>query len=139
MAKPCSVDLRERLVAAVAGGATRRAAGERFAVSASSAVRWVQRWQQTGSAAAKRRESRQPALEAHAELLLALIAAEPDLTLDEVGERLRAQEVGTSRSAIWRFFDRHGISFKKNPARQRARAGRRRRGAPALEGRSTLA
>lgn len=139
MPKPCSADLRERLVSAVAGGATRRAAGERFAVSASSAVRWVQRWQQTGSAAAKRRESRRPALEAHAELLLALIAEEPDLTLDEVGERLRAQEVGTSRSAIWRFFDRHGISFKKNPARQRARARRRRRGAPALEGRSTLA
>jgi transposase len=124
---------------AVAGGASRRAAGERFAVSASSAVRWVQRWQQTGSAAAKRRENSQPALEEHAELLLALIAAEPDLTLDEVGERLRAQDLSGSRSAIWRFFDRHGISFKKNPARQRAGARRRGRGAPALDRRSTLA
>jgi Helix-turn-helix domain len=68
MPKPCSGDLRERVVEAVAGGASRRAAGERFAVSASSAVRWVQRWQQTGSTAAKRRESSQPALEEHAEL-----------------------------------------------------------------------
>src|SRR5207245_10379783 len=88
MPKPCSADLRERVVEAVTGGWSRRAASERFAVSASSAVRWVQRWQQTGSTAATRRESSQPALEEHAELLLALIAAEPDLTLDEVGVRL---------------------------------------------------
>jgi transposase len=122
MPKACSADLRERVVAAVAGGASRRAAGERFAVSAASAVRWVQRWGQTGQAAAKRRRSKPPALEEQAGLLLALIAAEPDLTLDEVGARLREQDISTSRSAIWRFFERHGISLKKNSARQRARA-----------------
>ena len=125
MAKPCSADLRERVVAAVRGGWSRRAAGERFAVSASSAVRWVERWQRTGSAAVKRSASSPPALEEHAGLLLALIAAEPDLTLDEVGVRLGAQEITASRSAIWRFFDRRGISFKKNRARQRARTRRR--------------
>ena len=125
MAKPCSADLRERVVEAVRGGWSRRAAGERFAVSASSAVRWVERWQRTGSAAVKRRASSPLALEAHAGLLLALIAAEPDLTLDEVGVRLGAQEITASRSAIWRFFDRRGISFKKNRARQRARTRRR--------------
>ncbi len=48
MAKPCSEDLRERVIEVVAKGASRRAAGERFAVSASSAVRWVQRWHQSG-------------------------------------------------------------------------------------------
>ena len=125
MAKPCSADLRERVVEAVLGGWSRRAAGERFAVSASSAVRWVARWRRTGSAAVKRRESSPPALEKHAGLLLALIAAEPDLTLDEVGVRLGGQDITASRSAIWRFFDRRGISFKKNRARQRARTRRR--------------
>ena len=125
MAKPCSADLRERVVEAVQRGWSRRAAGERFAVSASSAVRWVERWQRTGSAAVTRRASSPPALEEHAGLLLALIAAEPDLTLDEVGVRLGAQEITASRSAIWRFFDRRGISFKKNRARQRARTRRR--------------
>src|SRR5712691_5582043 len=42
-----------------------------------------------------------------------LIGAEPDLTLDEMHERLRAQDIGASRSGVWRFFARHGISFKK--------------------------
>jgi transposase len=79
MPKPCSADLRERVVEAVAGGASRRAASKRFAVSAASAVRWVQHWRQTGQAAAKRRRSKPPVLEEQAGLLLALIAAEPDL------------------------------------------------------------
>ncbi|SRR6266446_3968805 len=101
MAKPCSEDLRERVIEVVAKGASRRAAGERFAVSASSAVRWVQRWHQSGSAAATRRRGPQPALEEHAGLLLALIDEEPDLTLDELREQLRAQDIGASRSRVW--------------------------------------
>jgi len=101
MPKPCSEDLRERVIEAVAEGASRRAAGERFAVSASSAVRWVQRWHQSGSAAATRRRGPQPALEEHAGLLLALIDEEPDLTLDELREQLRAQDIGASRSRVW--------------------------------------
>ena len=139
MAKQCSEDLRERVVDAVAGGASRRAAGERFAVSASSAVRWVQRWQQSGSAAAQRRRSSQPALEEHAGLLLALIGEEPDLTLDEIRERLRAQDISASRSGIWRLFARHEISFKKNRARRGAGTRRCGRSTPALDRRSTPA
>src|SRR5258707_15179906 len=53
MPKPLSEDLRERVIEAIEGGASRRAAAERFEVSASSAVKWMQRWRQTGSAAAK--------------------------------------------------------------------------------------
>ena len=49
MAKSLSVDLRKRVVAAVEGGLSRRAAAERFGVSASSAVRWTQ----TGAKTAK--------------------------------------------------------------------------------------
>ena len=139
MPKPCSEDLRERVIEAVAEGSSRRAAGERFAVSASSAVRWVQRWHQSGSAAVTRRGGRQPALEEHAGLLLALIEEEPDLTLDELREQLRAQDIGASRSRVWRFCARHGISFKKNRARRGAGTRRRGRSAPALERRSTLA
>jgi transposase len=44
MAKPYSLNLRERVVEAVEAGATRRAAGDRFGVSDSLAIRWVQRW-----------------------------------------------------------------------------------------------
>lgn len=41
MGKPLSIDLRSRLVSAVAGGMSRRSAAQRFGVSAASAVRWV--------------------------------------------------------------------------------------------------
>jgi transposase len=68
-------------------------------------------------------------LDDHAEVLLALVAEHPDATLDEIGGFLREREIGARRTAIWRFFDRRGISFKKNRARQRAGAGGRGRGA----------
>ena len=53
MPKPCSVDLRERVLEAVLAGASRREAAERFEISASSAVKWLQRFDETGSIAAK--------------------------------------------------------------------------------------
>lgn len=53
MAKPLSEDLRSRLVAAVDGDLSRRAAAERFGVSAASAARWVQAWRANGLTRAK--------------------------------------------------------------------------------------
>ena len=52
-------------------------------------------------------------LEAHADFLLALIADHPDLTLDEIVAAMRKRRIPGSRSAVWRFFERHNISFKK--------------------------
>jgi putative transposase len=49
MAKPYSPDLRERVVKAVAqDGLSRRHAAERFGVGASTVIRWMQRWRDTG-------------------------------------------------------------------------------------------
>jgi transposase len=120
MAKPLSNDLRERIVEAVEGGQSRRAAAGRFAVSSSSAIKWMQRWQASGSVAALPSGGSRSPLDEYSAVLLGLIAAEPDLTLDEVVERLSGQGIAASRTAVWRFFDRQGISFKKKPARQRA-------------------
>lgn len=120
MVKAYSEDLRERVIEAIEGGASRREAAERFSVSASSAIKWMQRWQGTGSVAPRSSGGSESPLDRHGETLLGLIAARPDLTLDEVGSLLADRGILASRTAIWRFFDRHGISFKKNPARQRA-------------------
>ena len=76
MAKPYSEDLRERVVAAVEAGATRQAAGDRFGVSDSSAIRWVQRWRSGGGLAAKRRGGGTSPLEVHAAMLLSVVAAD---------------------------------------------------------------
>ena len=136
MPKPCSLDLRERVLEAVASGASRREAAERFEVSASSAVKWLQRWRDIGSVAAKSTGGSTSALEDHADWLLALIAGEPDLTLDEVVAAMCKRRIAGSRSAVWRFFARHGISFKKKPARGGARASRRGPRTPALDART---
>jgi transposase len=120
MPKAYSEDLRERVIEAIEAGASRRAAAERFSISASSAIKWMQRWRVSGSVAASASRGRRSPLDQHAELLLGLIAGQPDLTLDEVRGRLADRGIMASRTAVWRFFDRHGISFKKKPARQRA-------------------
>jgi transposase len=70
-------------------------------------------------------------LEEHAEFLLALINEKPDLTLDEVVSAMRRHKVPGSRTAVWRFFQRHKITFKKSVARCGAGArGRGQRPAP---------
>ncbi|MBA3413686.1 MAG: helix-turn-helix domain-containing protein, partial [Chloroflexia bacterium] len=43
-----SVDLRERVVAAVAAGATHAEAAARFAVGVATVGRWVRRWREAG-------------------------------------------------------------------------------------------
>ena len=116
-----SDDLRERVVLEVGEGVSRREAARRFRVSASSAIRWAERHEETGSVSPKPRggHSRSP-LEAHAAWLLELVAKEPDLTLEEIAERVsQALGVETTKSSIDRFYVRRAISFKKKPARQR--------------------
>jgi transposase len=135
MPKACSQDLRERVLEAVEMGASRREAAERFEVSPSSAVKWMQRWRETGSIAAKPNGGSISPLEQHASWLLKLIEEQPDLTLDEIVAAMRKRRIAGSRSAVWRFFARHGISFKKEPARSGAGPSRRGPRAPALDAR----
>ena len=92
MPKPYSQDLRERVIAAVAGGQTRHAAAAQFKVSVSAAVRWVQRWQATGEVAAKPTGGSTSPLEDHEAELLKLAQERPDLTLDEFCAALRARD-----------------------------------------------
>ena len=137
MPKPYSGDLRARVIEEVTTGASRREAAERYGISASVVVIWAQRFEKTGSVAAKPSGGSTSPLEDHAEFLLALIAERPDLTLDEVVLAMEKRRIAGSRSAVWRFFDRRNISFKKKDS-VRGRAKTRRRGprAPALDARA---
>ena len=124
MAKGYSADLRSRVVGRVEAGESRREAARLLDLAASTTIRWMDRWETTGSVAAKpgTGHCRSP-LELHEQWLLDLVAAEPDLTLDEIGTRLAsAKKLHVGRTSIWRFFDRHNITFKKNAARRRARS-----------------
>src|SRR5215471_17623567 len=128
MPKPYSDDLRERVIESVVAGASRREAAESFSLSASSAVRWLQRWRDTGSARAKLSGGSTSPLEEHVEWLLALVAKQPDLTLDEIVAAMRKQRIPGSRTAIWRFFERHNITVKKKACAPQSKNGRMWRG-----------
>ena len=126
MPKPYSDDLRERVIEAVEAGASRREAAESFNLSPSSAVKWLQRWRDTGSAKAKASGGRTSPLEEHAEWLLAVVAEQPDLTLDEIDAEMRKQRIPGSRTAVWRFFARHDLTFKKKESARRGATTARR-------------
>jgi transposase len=92
----------------------------------------VQHLRRTGSLAPARQggDRRSDRIEAHADEIKALVVASPDITLEEIAAHLKQAHGETFVvSTIWRCLDRHGLTFKKTGARQRAGA-RRRGGGP---------
>lgn len=123
MARPYSLDLRERAVARVEAGDSCRTVAALFGISVASVVKWSQRKRRTGSAAAKPLGGSRPrTLVGVRDWLLARVAEEPDLTLRGLVAELAERGVSASYGAVWYFFAAEGISFKKKPARQRTRS-----------------
>lgn len=134
MARAYSLDLRERVVAAVASGQSCRTVAATFRVSVASVVKWSQRYRATGSAAAYKVGGRRPfALAGERAWLLARLAEKPDITLRALGAELAARGIKVSHFAVWHFFEHEGISFKKKPARQRTGSAGRGATAGAME------
>jgi len=113
-----SLDLRARVVAGVSKGVSRRQAAERFGVSSASAVRWCVLATSTGSPAAKPRggDRRSHRIEAQADRIHALIAAQDDLTLAEIRIQLAEDGHHFAIDALWRVFARQRITWKKKCA-----------------------
>jgi len=116
--------LRERVVRAVEGGLSRRKAAAVFELAASTVVEWVRVWRESGSLSPKPMGGdHNSRLKDERDWLLGRIAAVPDLTLEEIRAELRGRGIHVGYGTVWRLFAAEGISFKKNRARQRARAG----------------
>lgn len=116
MAHALSMDLRLRVVSAIAGGMSCRQAAEHFGISAASAIRWRQLEREQGSCAPKKLggDRRSGRIEAEAAYILGQVAATPDITLAELAEKLRQERgLGVAIGTVWRFFERRGITFKK--------------------------
>lgn len=114
---------------------SRRAAAERFGVAVASAVRWVREWRETGATCAKRLggDKRSQRIEAYRDVILAAVENQVDITLVELAALLRTEHDAVfAPSTVWRFLDRHAMTVKKNSARERAGAARRRRAATRL-------
>ena len=116
MARSLSVDLRRRVVGAIEGGLSCRAAAQRFGVSAASAIRWRALERREGDVRPKRQggDRHSQRIEAHAGLILSAVAAKSDITLSELREQLRAHGVAVAIGTLWRFFKRRKITRKKS-------------------------
>jgi len=127
MAKALSVDLRERVIAAVESGVSGRQVALRFEVSPSSVSRWRGKLVQEGEIAPKRQggDRRSGRIEAYAELILNAVTAAPDITLAELQAMLKDEGLTVGIGSIWRFFDRRKITLKKRPHTLRSSDGGR--------------
>jgi transposase len=134
MARAYSLDLRERVVAAVEAGQSCRSVAKVFMVSVASVVKWSQRQRACGSPAAGRVGGRRPySVAREKEWLLGRIAEKPDLTLRALLGELKQRGMVVSYYALWHFLQHEGITFKKKPARIRTGSSRRQKAARALE------
>jgi putative transposase len=114
MAAPLSLDIRKRIVAAVEGGASRRSAAARFAVSESATIKLIQRWEQTSTLEPGQMGGHRPfALAEHDALVRELVAAYPDQTLDELWGRLVERGVVVGRTSVHRYLSAIGLTHKK--------------------------
>jgi len=129
MARAYSSDLRVRVIEAINSGLSTRQAAALFSVGVATAGAWHRFWRKTGEAKPLRRGNPGGSkLDAHAGFILGLIAAERDITLNEIAERLlEAHGLNVQPSTIWYFLDRRGMTFKK---RQRMRPSRSARMSP---------
>src|SRR5271154_7082440 len=116
MARSLSVDLRRRVVGAIEGGLSCRAAAQRFGVSASSAIRWRAQERREGDLRPKLQggDRHSERIEAHSELTLSAVAAKIHITLAELRDGLKERGSAVAIGTLWRFFKRRKITRKKS-------------------------
>ena len=134
MTKPYSMDLRDRVVAAVEReGMSRHEAAARFGVAASSAIKWVQRYRETGSVAPARMGGHKPRVlrGEHRDWLLE--RARRDFTLRGLVAELAERGVRVDYRQVWEFVHAEGLSFKKKRAARRATPAQGRAAARTVE------
>ena len=121
-----SQDLRDRILGALARGEGPTAIARRFEVSRIWVYQVRKRWKEEGQRHSLPMGGYRRSRIAHKELQIRQwIEATPDLTLVELSERLAQAGIQIKVPALWHQLNKWGLSFKKNPARQRAIARRR--------------
>ncbi len=129
-----SQDLRDRVLRALARGDRPTEIARRFEVSRVWVYQVRDRERETGVRSSFQigghRRSR---LAEREQVLRDWIAAQPDLSLAELRQRLAQQGVSIKIGALWHQLNKWNLTFKKNLARRRARARGRAGGAARLE------
>jgi putative transposase len=136
MARPYSVDLRERVVAAVVeGGLSRRQAAVHFDVATSTVIRWVRQFHDTGSVAPGKIGGHKPKTitGAHHDWMVAR-CRDREFTLRGLVAELAERGCRVDYRSVWNFVHAEKLSFKKNRSGQRTRPARRGAAAGAVAG-----
>jgi transposase len=129
MSRPYSLDLRERVVAAVErDGLSRNQAAARFGVAVSTAVHWVRRYRSTGSVRPSKIGGYKPkTLRGEHALWLIARCREKDFTISQLVEELQQDRaLKVDRHSVWEFIHAEGLSFKKKSVRKGTGSSRRR-------------
>jgi putative transposase len=126
MGKPYSMDLRERVVAAVAGGMSRNRAAKQFGIDISTAINWVKRLGETGSVAPGKMGGHKPkAISGDHRLWLLQRIKSGDFTIRGLVDELAERGLKVDYRSVWEFVHAEKLSFKKKRGGWRARASGR--------------
>jgi putative transposase len=122
------MDLRERVVAAIAdGGMSRHAAAVHFGVAVSTAIKWMQRVRLTGSAAPGQMGGHKPRAICGAQRdWLIERCRRQDFTLRGLVAELAERGLKVDYRSVWAFVHAEKLSYKKNRSRSRAGSARYR-------------
>ena len=135
MGRPYSLDLRERVVAAVEkGGMSRRRAAAQFGVGISTVILWVRRLRETGSVAPSKIGGYKPkAIAGEHRVWLLQRITEKDFTLRGLVAELAERGLKVDYRSVWNFVHAEKLSFKKKRGGWRTRSSRYRTPAGAVD------
>ena len=129
MGKPYSMDLRERVVAAVAGGMSRNRAAKQFGIGISTAINWIKRVDQTGSVAPGQMGGHKPKkLSGPYRDWLLERCRNADFTLRGLTRELAEQGLQVDVRSVWEFVRAEKLTYKKRRRSRPSKTGRMLRG-----------
>jgi len=113
------MDLRERAVARLRSGESTRSVAASLSIGVATAVRWGQRYRNTGSVAALPMGGSQPSgIVGDDVVWLRERIGSGDCTVRGLAAELKARGTKVDPGTVWLFLRREGLSFKKNRHRQ---------------------
>ena len=126
MARAYGLDLRRRVIDAIEGGLSARAAADRYSVAPSTAINWHRQWREAGSLDPGRQgKPSRSKLDKHEAFILGLVEDRRDIALHEIAAKLAAERgVRTCPATVWYFFSKRGLTHKKRQAMPRSNSAR---------------
>ncbi len=125
MPKALSLDLRRRVLEAVAAGMSQRAAARRFAIGETTVAQWRKLQRERGHLRpGKPGRPRPSPIESERGFLLGLLEEDPNLSIAELRAALARRGLAVSWTTVQKFLKRHGV--KRWPGRRPLKPRRRR-------------